>query len=150
MVANIETRLLANIDTGLLANYVILMVANYGTGLLANYDIFPVSNFITYFHKYQIFSYNRSYGAENEEHDVKATFDYFEELKKEDLNFFYEFTLDNDGRVEHMFWVDGEARRLFALYGDCVSFDTTYCTNKYNMLCAPFIGKIYFATIHIA
>jgi hypothetical protein len=90
------------------------MVANYGTGLLANYDIFPVANFITYFHKYHIFSYNRSYGAENEGHDMKVTFDYFEELKEEDPNFFYEFTLDNDGRVEHMFWVDGEARRLFA------------------------------------
>jgi hypothetical protein len=120
LLVNYDTRLLVNIDTGLLANYIILVVANYGTGLLANYDIFPVANFITYFHKYQIFLYNRSYGAENEGHDMKATFDYFEELKKEDPNFFYEFNLDNDGHVEYMFWFDGEASRLFALYGDCL------------------------------
>jgi hypothetical protein len=118
--------------------------------MVANYDIFLVANFITYFHNYQIISYNRSYGAQNEGHNMKATFNYFEELKKEDPNFFYEFTIDNDGRVEHKFWVDGEARRLFELYGGCVSFDTTYCTIKYNMSCAPFIGKIYFSTTHIA
>jgi hypothetical protein len=103
LLANIDTRLLANYDTGLLANIDTRLLANYGTGLLANYDIFHVVNFITYFHKYQISPYNRSYDTENEGHDMKAAFDYFEELKKEDLNFFYEFTLDNDGRVEHMF-----------------------------------------------
>ena len=67
----------------------------------------------------------RTYGAENEGHDMKATFEFFDELKKEDPDFFYDFTLDDEGRVEHVFWVDGEARRMFGLYGDCVSFDTT-------------------------
>ncbi|KAL8456582.1 hypothetical protein ACS0TY_033879 [Phlomoides rotata] len=27
----------------------------------------------------------------------------------------------------------------FELYGDVLIFDTTYRTNKYNLICAPFI-----------
>jgi len=28
----------------------------------------------------------------------------------------------------------------YTLFGDLVVFDTTYRTNKYDMICAPFIG----------
>ncbi|TVU19215.1 hypothetical protein EJB05_35353, partial [Eragrostis curvula] len=82
----------------------------------------------------------KSYGAENEGKDMKKTFELFDEMKKQDPDFFYDYTLHIFGRVEHLFWIDGESVRQFAHYGDCISFDTTYCTNKYNMPCAPFIG----------
>jgi hypothetical protein len=37
--------------------------------------------------------------------------------------------------------VDVPARRAYkAGYNGCISFDTTYLTNKYKMPCAPFIG----------
>ncbi|TVU32072.1 hypothetical protein EJB05_23790, partial [Eragrostis curvula] len=84
---------------------------------------------------------SKSYGAENEGKDMKKTFELFDEMKKQDPDFFYDYTLDKFGRVEHLFWIDGESVRQFAHYGDCISFDTTYCTNKYNMPCAPFIGR---------
>lgn len=71
---------------------------------------------------------------------MKATLEYFEELKKEDPEFYYSYTLDEFDRVENLFWVDGAARRDYELYSDCLSFDTTYLTNAYNMPCAPFIG----------
>jgi len=71
------------------------------------------------------------YRTEYRGKDVKATLEYFEELKKEDLEFYYSYTL---------FWVDGAARRAYELYSDCLSFDTTYLTNAYNIPCAPFIG----------
>ncbi|TVU33812.1 hypothetical protein EJB05_15621, partial [Eragrostis curvula] len=83
----------------------------------------------------------KSYGAENEGKDMKKTFELFDEMKKQDPDFFYDYTLDKFGRVEHLFWIDGESVRQFAHYGDCISFDTTYCTNKYNMPCAPFIDS---------
>jgi hypothetical protein len=41
-----------------------------------------------------------------------------------------------------MFWTDGSSIRNYAEYGDCVSFDTTYMTNKYNLPFAPFVGVI--------
>ena len=37
-----------------------------------------------------------------------------------------------------MFWTDGLARLNYALYHDVVSFDTTYDTNRYKMIFAPF------------
>ena len=80
------------------------------------------------------------YRAEHRGKDVKATLEYFEELKKEDLEFYYSYTLDEFDRVENLLWVDDVARRAYELYSDCLSFDTTYLTNVYNMPCAPFIG----------
>ena len=80
------------------------------------------------------------YRAEYRGKDMKATLEYFEELKKEDPDFYYSYTLDEFDRVENLFWVDGAARRAYELYSDCLTFDTTYLTNAYNMPCAPFIG----------
>jgi hypothetical protein len=86
----------------------------------------------------------RSYGAKNEGHDMKGTFEFFEELKKEDLDwhFLLLHTYDDGCVFEHIFCVDGKTRSLFPLYDDCVSFDMTYCINKYNISCVPFIGKM--------
>jgi len=36
--------------------------------------------------------------------------------------------------------MDGLARLNYALYGDVISFDTTYDTNRYKMIFAPFTG----------
>jgi hypothetical protein len=81
------------------------------------------------------------YRVENKGKDMKATLDYFEELKKEDPKFYYKYALDDEDRIENLFSVDGAARKAFDLYDDYISFDTTYLTNAYNMPCAPFIGK---------
>ncbi|XP_024310919.1 protein FAR1-RELATED SEQUENCE 5-like [Brachypodium distachyon] len=72
--------------------------------------------------------------------DMKYTLRYFKKLKKDDDDF-YNFELDDEDRVINLYcWVDAEARRSYKYYNDCISFDTTYLTNKYNMPCAPFIG----------
>ncbi|KAM0872889.1 hypothetical protein ACQ4PT_038438 [Festuca glaucescens] len=72
--------------------------------------------------------------------DIPELLEYFEELKKEDPNFFYRYKLDKESRVENLFWVDGPAREVYKLYNDCISFDTTYMTNMYKLPCAPIIG----------
>jgi hypothetical protein len=36
--------------------------------------------------------------------------------------------------------VNGNAREVYKLYHDYISFDTAFMTNKYNVSCAPFIG----------
>ncbi|XP_010239197.1 protein FAR1-RELATED SEQUENCE 5-like [Brachypodium distachyon] len=49
--------------------------------------------------------------------------------------------MDEEDRMELLFWVDGVARKAYTeSYHDCISFDTTYLTNQYNMPFAPFIG----------
>jgi hypothetical protein len=48
--------------------------------------------------------------------------------------------LDAEDRVENLYWVDGAARKAYReAYHHCVSFDSTYLTNKYNMSFAPFV-----------
>ncbi|XP_074277848.1 protein FAR-RED IMPAIRED RESPONSE 1-like [Silene latifolia] len=37
-------------------------------------------------------------------------------------------------------WADGIARRNYSVFGDGVSFDPTYTTNKYDMAFTPFTG----------
>ncbi|KAK1686125.1 hypothetical protein QYE76_046973 [Lolium multiflorum] len=72
--------------------------------------------------------------------DIPELLEYFEEIKKDDPRFFYKFKLDAENKVENLFWVDSKARDVYPLYNDCISFDTTFMTNQYNMPCAPFIG----------
>ncbi|KAH6808549.1 hypothetical protein C2S51_000305 [Perilla frutescens var. frutescens] len=58
----------------------------------------------------------------------------------EDGDFFYRFKLNGDGRLSDVFWRDSMMCEDFLLYGDVVVFDTTYRTNKYGLICAPFVG----------
>ncbi|XP_078152790.1 protein FAR1-RELATED SEQUENCE 5-like isoform X2 [Carex rostrata] len=72
--------------------------------------------------------------------DVHTTLMYFQKRQEEDPEFFHSIEADEDGVVKNIFWVDGRARRTYQEFGDVVTFDTTYQTNKYNMPFAPFIG----------
>ena len=60
------------------------------------------------------------------------------ESKKYIRLFFFAYELDVDGPLKHVFWADGIARLNYSLYEDVVSFDTTYDTNRYKMVFAPF------------
>ena len=62
--------------------------------------------------------------------------------RKHEMNnsFFYEYVSDNVGKLKYVFWADGISRKNYSLFGDVVSFDTTYSTNKYHQIFAPFTG----------
>ncbi|CAN6182427.1 unnamed protein product [Urochloa humidicola] len=72
--------------------------------------------------------------------DMSTTLSFFEELKQNDPNLYCKFDLDLKDRVRNLFWVDGAAREMYKEFGDCISFDMTYMTNRYKMPFAPFIG----------
>ncbi|XP_014506873.1 protein FAR1-RELATED SEQUENCE 5-like [Vigna radiata var. radiata] len=59
-----------------------------------------------------------------------------------DLNndFYYDIALDEGNRICSVFWADTRTRVACEEFGDVVSFDTTYLTNKYDMPFAPFVG----------
>ena len=44
--------------------------------------------------------------------------------------FYYDIQVDEDGAITSIFWADSIMRADYALFGDFVSFDTTYRTNK--------------------
>nr|GMC77899.1 protein FAR1-RELATED SEQUENCE 5-like [Ipomoea batatas] len=55
-------------------------------------------------------------------------------------DFFFDFDVDESGQLCNLFWADGISRRNFACFGDVMSFDATYRTNKYKLVFVPFTG----------
>jgi hypothetical protein len=47
--------------------------------------------------------------------------------------------VDSVAAVRSIFWTDARSRLDHKLYGDIISFDTTYSMNRYNMPFAPII-----------
>ena len=72
--------------------------------------------------------------------DMSMTIEYFERRQAENPSFFYATQVDGNSAVRALFWVDGRTRALYPKYKDCVFFDTTFCTNRYNMPFAPIVG----------
>ncbi|XP_074318182.1 protein FAR-RED IMPAIRED RESPONSE 1-like [Silene latifolia] len=52
----------------------------------------------------------------------------------------FDYVVDSNGSLSKAIWADGIARRNYSVFGDGVSFDPTYTTNKYDMTFTPFSG----------
>ncbi|XP_044980053.1 protein FAR1-RELATED SEQUENCE 9-like [Hordeum vulgare subsp. vulgare] len=79
---------------------------------------------------------NTSQCAEQQEKpnsDVETTVNHLKELELQ--NPFVSFTtqIDEDSVVRSLFWTDARSRIDYEIFGDVLSFDTTYSTNKHNM-----------------
>ncbi|XP_026396590.1 protein FAR1-RELATED SEQUENCE 5-like [Papaver somniferum] len=72
--------------------------------------------------------------------DAEALHDYFRKRIIENPSFYYAIQVDEIGRAAKKFWVDARSRMAYSRFGDVVTFDTTYRTNKYSMPFAPFTG----------
>ncbi|XP_057767244.1 protein FAR1-RELATED SEQUENCE 5-like [Salvia miltiorrhiza] len=72
--------------------------------------------------------------------DAQILIDNLYQQGDEDHEFFFRVKLDEDGRLCNIFWRDSRMKDDYLIYGDVVVFDTTYRTNKYNLICAPFVG----------
>ncbi|XP_019173559.1 PREDICTED: protein FAR1-RELATED SEQUENCE 5-like [Ipomoea nil] len=68
---------------------------------------------------------------------IIATFKAKQEMCSE---FFYEYHMDEENRLSRLFWADPLSRRTFSCYGDNISFDAAYETNRYSMVFVPFTG----------
>ncbi|XP_058217567.1 protein FAR1-RELATED SEQUENCE 5-like [Rhododendron vialii] len=74
------------------------------------------------------------------EEDAEAMHKYFVKMHEDNSDFFYAIDLDENDRLQNVFWADAYSRELCKEFGDVVTFDTTYLVNKYNMPFAPFVG----------
>ncbi|KAK1383067.1 hypothetical protein POM88_020802 [Heracleum sosnowskyi] len=64
-------------------------------------------------------------------HDVDMILQKFKDKKEtSDNTFFYEYETDSNGHLTRIFWADLEGQRSYDVFGDVVSFDSTYRTNK--------------------
>ncbi|XP_025662062.1 protein FAR1-RELATED SEQUENCE 5-like [Arachis hypogaea] len=72
--------------------------------------------------------------------DVREMMNYFMRMKDINPNFFYAVQLDDECRFRSAVWVDARCRASYEYYGDVVSLDSTYSTNRHGLPFASFVG----------
>ncbi|CAL1357706.1 unnamed protein product [Linum trigynum] len=72
--------------------------------------------------------------------DAQSVMNCFKKKKALDPMFFYAVQVNQKNCFTNFFWRDGRSRIDYDCFGDVMIFDTTYSTNKYNLICAPFVG----------
>ncbi|XP_060958292.1 protein FAR1-RELATED SEQUENCE 5-like [Cannabis sativa] len=73
--------------------------------------------------------------------DTPTAIAYLEAKKGPDPNFFYKYEVDDENRLTNLFWSDNSCRIDYQLFGDCLSFDSTYKTNKYEKPLVILLGS---------
>ncbi|XP_072074487.1 protein FAR1-RELATED SEQUENCE 5-like [Arachis hypogaea] len=76
----------------------------------------------------------------SEQEDANEFGKYLLRMKEKNQNFFFELELEEDQSIKLAFWDDARSRAAFEYFGDVISFDTTYNTNRYNLVCGSFVG----------
>jgi len=61
-------------------------------------------------------------------------------LKDADNAFEYEFSIDENNKLEHIIWAFGDSIRAYEAFGDVIVFDTTYRINRYDMPLGILVG----------
>jgi MULE transposase domain/FAR1 DNA-binding domain/SWIM zinc finger len=74
------------------------------------------------------------------EGDVEALLVFFDRMQAQDPNFFYSWNMDDEGRLKNVCWADARSRASYKYFGDVVSFDTVYLTDRYVMPLVAFLG----------
>ncbi|XP_074321441.1 protein FAR1-RELATED SEQUENCE 5-like [Silene latifolia] len=74
------------------------------------------------------------------EGDAQMLIEHFMKIKRMCPSFYFDFEVDEKGRLSHVFWADPISIKNYLLFGDMTSFDTTFRKNKYRMIFAPFTG----------
>ncbi|XP_031108391.1 protein FAR1-RELATED SEQUENCE 5-like [Ipomoea triloba] len=72
--------------------------------------------------------------------DSNTLIEIFRQRQSSEKDFFFDFEVDDESRLCSFFWRDGKMMRDYELFGDLLVHDTTYRTNKYDMICGPFVG----------
>ncbi|KAK9069835.1 hypothetical protein SSX86_010231 [Deinandra increscens subsp. villosa] len=71
--------------------------------------------------------------------DSQILIDRLTDRSKEIPEFYFDYYV-SDGKLQCMFWADEVSKLNYKKFGDVVSFDATYQTNRYNMIFVPFTG----------
>ncbi|KAK1426273.1 hypothetical protein QVD17_14943 [Tagetes erecta] len=77
----------------------------------------------------------------SEKHYIPDVLEELKPKKKEHLpDFSCEYFTDEENCLVGLFWSDGESKRNYQVFGDIMSFDATYRSNRYSMVFVPFTG----------
>ncbi|XP_016501812.1 protein FAR1-RELATED SEQUENCE 5-like [Nicotiana tabacum] len=72
--------------------------------------------------------------------EARVLLEYFEKKKVDDPSFFFVVQLDVNDMITNIFWADSKMIIDYEIFGDVLSFDTTYQTNKEHRPLASFLG----------
>ncbi|PNT63358.1 hypothetical protein BRADI_4g14635v3 [Brachypodium distachyon] len=72
--------------------------------------------------------------------DVQKLFKFFDDMTTQNENFYYDVHVDEDNRLNNIFWANTSCRAAYADFSDYIAFDTTYKSNKYHLPLAVFVG----------
>ena len=72
------------------------------------------------------------------EGDAQRMHMYFQETQAKSLGFFYAIEVDKNKCMQNCFWANTRSRLAYTYFGDAVTFDATYLTNRYGMPFVPF------------
>ncbi|XP_012829668.1 PREDICTED: protein FAR1-RELATED SEQUENCE 5-like [Erythranthe guttata] len=85
-------------------------------------------------------NYMRNNRQRNMEGDIQLLLDYLKQKQSENPSFFYAIQGDEDQYTGNVFWADPKSRSDYNHFGDTVTFDTTYRSNRYRLPFVPFTG----------
>ncbi|XP_021761149.1 protein FAR1-RELATED SEQUENCE 5-like [Chenopodium quinoa] len=63
-----------------------------------------------------------------------------QKVKTSKGGYYFDYCVDESRHLTRVFWADAIGRRDYQLFGDSLSFDSTYDTNKYSLVFCPFTG----------
>ncbi|XP_057461105.1 protein FAR1-RELATED SEQUENCE 6-like [Actinidia eriantha] len=72
--------------------------------------------------------------------DAESLYNYFVRMQNQNSKFFYVLDVNEESHVRNIFWADARSQSTYESFGDVITFDTTYLTNKYDMPFALFVG----------
>ena len=75
--------------------------------------------------------------------DVLKLVSFFKYMKAINDEFFYDIQVDKDKSIKNIFWSNASCQGAYQDFGDCVTFDTTYKTNRFHMPLGVFVGTNY-------
>lgn len=77
---------------------------------------------------------------EKRESDAMELLEACKHMAEKDADFVYDYTTDENERVENMAWSYGHSARAFAAFGDVITFDTSYRSITYGLLLGIWFG----------
>ncbi|XP_021751346.1 protein FAR1-RELATED SEQUENCE 5-like [Chenopodium quinoa] len=72
--------------------------------------------------------------------DMQSVLNTQQERAESNSSFFYRLKFGETDHIVSYFWHDSMILEDFKAFGDVIIFYTTYRTNKYGLICAPFVG----------
>jgi hypothetical protein len=85
-------------------------------------------------------NYYRGLREKIKDADAQLFIAQLERKKEANSAFFYDFVVDEEGKLVYVFWADATSRKNYSHFGDLVSFDATFSTNQYGVKFTPFTG----------